>query len=331
MKKLVSLSLVLLLMLSLCVCASADEWKFERKIEIVCPWGLGGGADGTIRPMAQLLQEILGVPVEVRNETGAGGVNGLEYAYKQPADGYTFLLGTQSLFIQDISGYTSMDFYGDMIPVDVLVHSINMLYASKISMDKYGIKNFSDLKAYVEEHPYEINVGMMTVTGVDGMCFELATEGLALNMVTYADGTEVNSDLAGGHVDLAVGGYDDISGLIESGDVIPMLVFCEHRIDIAPDCECTAEVGIDSYAGPWRAIFAKNGTPQGAIDAIIAAVEEARQDEAWIEFCKNAAYDQRVVPAPGEETDEFVKNDYQALYDYYVEQELLEKEYDCFQ
>ena len=74
-------------------------WKFERKIEIVCPWGLGGGADSTIRPMATLLQQELGVPVEVRNETGAGGVTGVEYTYKQPADGYTFMLGTQSLYI----------------------------------------------------------------------------------------------------------------------------------------------------------------------------------------------------------------------------------------
>ena len=49
--------------------------------------------------MATLLQQKLGVPVEVRNETGAGGVTGIEYTYKQPADGYTFMLGTQSLFI----------------------------------------------------------------------------------------------------------------------------------------------------------------------------------------------------------------------------------------
>ncbi|MEI3427665.1 MAG: hypothetical protein V8Q82_00180 [Christensenellales bacterium] len=69
-----------------------EDWKFERKIEIVCPGGLGGGADSTIRPMATLLQQKLGVPVEVRNETGAGGVTGIEYTYNQPADGGTFML-----------------------------------------------------------------------------------------------------------------------------------------------------------------------------------------------------------------------------------------------
>ena len=307
---------------------STGEWKFERKIELVCPWGLGGGADSTLRPMATLLQQKLGVAVEVRNETGAGGVQGIEYTYKQPADGYTFMLGTQSLYIQDMLGNTSMDFKTEFECVDILVHSINMLAGSKKQLEKYGIKNFSDLKAYAAAHPYEISVGMLTSTGVDGMCFEIATAGLDLNIVQYGGGAEVNADLAGGHCDLAVGGYDDMSGLIASGDIVPLLVFCEHRLSIFPDCECTAEVGIESYAGPWRGIFAKKGTPQGAIDALVAAIEECRQDPSWQEFLHNAAYDERTVPAPGEELAEFCQSEYKDLRDYMLAQETLEKDYD---
>lgn len=330
MKKLLCLVLALTMLMSLALIspAAAEDWKFERKIEIVCPWGLGGGADSTIRPMAQLLQQKLGVPVEVRNETGAGGVTGIEYTYKQPADGYTFMLGTQSLFIQDMLGNTSMDFKTEMECIDILVHSINLLAGSKKQLDKYGIHNFTELKEYAAAHPYELNVGMLTATGVDGMCFELATEGLALNLVQYGGGAEVNADLAGGHCDLGVGGYDDMSGLIESGDIVPLLVFCEHRLSIFPDCECTAEVGIDSFAGPWRGIFAKKGTPQGAIDALVAAIEECRKDASWQEFLHNAAYDERTVPAPGEELKAFVQKEYKDLHDYMVEQETLEKDYE---
>ncbi|MDO4484511.1 MAG: tripartite tricarboxylate transporter substrate binding protein [Clostridia bacterium] len=330
MKKLVALVLALVMVFSLAVSASA-EFKFERKIEIVCPWGLGGGADSTIRPMALLLQNILGVPVEVRNETGASGVNGAEYAYKQPADGYTFLLGTQSLFIQDMAGNMSFDFKTGFHCEDILVHSINMLAGSKKQMDKYGITSFSDLQAYAAEHPYEVSVAMLTATGIDGMCFEIATEGLALNSVVYESGSDVNSDMAGGHVDLAVGGYDDMSGLIQSGDIIPLLLFCENRVEMFPDVECTGELGIDSYAGPWRGIFAKEGTPVEACEALVAAIEEARNDATWQEFIKNAAYDQRVVPAPGADTDAFVWQEYKDLRDYMEEQEILEKDYDDLQ
>lgn len=47
------------------------NWVWERKVEIVCPWGVGGGADATIRPMADLLTKKLGVQVSVNNIEGA--------------------------------------------------------------------------------------------------------------------------------------------------------------------------------------------------------------------------------------------------------------------
>ena len=77
MKKLVCLAIALVMVLGLATCASA-EFKFERKIDLVCPWGVGGGADSTLRPLATLLQDILGVPVEVVNVEGGSGVNGLQ-------------------------------------------------------------------------------------------------------------------------------------------------------------------------------------------------------------------------------------------------------------
>ena len=49
MKKLVCLAIALVMVLGLAACASA-EFKFERKIDLVCPWGVGGGADSTLRP-----------------------------------------------------------------------------------------------------------------------------------------------------------------------------------------------------------------------------------------------------------------------------------------
>ena len=110
MNRIAAVLLAGIMLIGLCAAAVAEEWTFERGITIVCPWGLGGGADSTIRPMSELLEEYLGVPVEVRNETGGSGVVGATYAYEQPADGYTFLLGTQALYIQDLLGKMDFDF-----------------------------------------------------------------------------------------------------------------------------------------------------------------------------------------------------------------------------
>lgn len=328
MKKLLCLVLAAVMLLAVASFANAEsEWKFERKISIVCPWGVGGGADSTIRPMAQLLQEILGVPVEVVNVEGASGVNGVEYTYKQPADGYTFMLGTQSLFMMDMSSTTSMDFKTEFQCLDVLVHSINIIAASKVKMEKYGITNWEELIEYANENEYSIFAGMLSAGGVDGAAFMQAIENVPILPVSYDSGSSINSAMVGGHCDLCITGTDEVRGLVESGDIIPILALSEERMSIFPDIQCAGELGIDSYMGPWRAIFCKTGTPQGAIDALIAAVEQAKQDESWIEFTHNAAYDEREVPAPGAETDAFVEAEWKSLRDYMSDQGTLAKDY----
>ena len=52
------------------------------------------------------------------------------------------------------------------------------------------------------------------------------------------------------------------------------------------------------------------------------------RSDTWKEFTHNAAYDERPIPAPGEETVEFCHNEYKDLHDYMVEQGTLVKDYD---
>ena len=66
---------------------------------------------------------------------GAGGANGVNYAYKQPADGYTYMLGTQSLIMLDLQKILPMDFKAEFIPVSKLVHSILIVGSSAKAME----------------------------------------------------------------------------------------------------------------------------------------------------------------------------------------------------
>lgn len=328
MKKFVSLLLVLVMVFTMAVIATAEsDWKFERKIEIVCPWGVGGGADSTIRPMATLLKEILGVEVEVVNVEGAGGVTGVEYTYKQPADGYTFMLGTQSLIMQDLQGTTSMDYRSEFIPVAKLVHSINIIAASKKAMEQKGYTNFSEMMEYAKANPYMINVGMLTSTGADGAALQQTLEGLEITEVPYSGGAEMNAALVGGHIDLMITGTTEIAGLIESGDVVPLVCMFERRMEMYPDMQCTGELGIDSYIGTWRGIMAKNGTPQGAIDALVAAIAQAVEMPAWQEFLVQSTLNERKGFSTGEEFAELFENEYVTFTEFLGKQEVLVKNY----
>ena len=144
------------------------------------------------------------------------------------------MLGTQSLYIQDMLGNTSMDFKTEFECEDVLVHSINAIVASKLSLEKFGVSNWAELQAYIKDHPFEVSVAMLTATGVDGASLAQATEGLDLLEIPYSSGSDANSALVGGHCDLYVCGWDDIAGLVESGDIVPILALCEKRMSHRP-------------------------------------------------------------------------------------------------
>ncbi|MDY3869239.1 MAG: tripartite tricarboxylate transporter substrate binding protein [Pyramidobacter sp.] len=327
MKKIAYALLAAVLVCSMTSAASAEEWKFTRKIDIVCPWGVGGGADGTIRPMAMLLKDILGVEVEVVNVSGGSGVNGVEYTYKQPADGYTFMLGTQSLIMQDLQGTMSMDFKTDFIPVCKLVHSINIIAGSKKAMEQKGYKNFAEMVKFAKEHPFEVNVGMLTSTGSDGAALRQTLAGMDVNEVAYAGGAEMNAALVGGHIDMMITGTDEIAGLIKAGDIVPLCAICEKRMKLYPDMQCTGELGINSYIGTWRGIFAKKGTPQAAIDTLLAAIEKAVATKTWQDFLVSGAYDERPGFAKGKELTDLFEGEYKTFTDYLAAENVLVKNY----
>lgn len=271
--------------------AAAEGFKFERKIELVCPWGAGGGADTTLRTFASALEKEVGVPVVVNNVEGGGGVQGSEYTYKQPADGYTFMIGTQSLLLADIQKLMSFSYAEEFVPVTRLVHDTNVLVASS----QAPFKNFKELIEYIKANPGKVKVGVLTITGVDAFMvrqtFELA--GVDVPLVAFNNGAELNAAIIGGHISLAVAGPAESKGLIDSGDMIGIIAASQERLTMLPDVETTTENGIESLLGPMRGILAKKGTPEEAIKAFEAAAEKAVASEEFQTWAKNNALDQR--------------------------------------
>jgi tripartite-type tricarboxylate transporter receptor subunit TctC len=299
--------------------AASNEWKWTRKVTLVCPWGVGGGADGTLRPLQPLLQNILGVPVEIVNVEGAGGANGLNFTYKQPADGYTYALTTQSLILLDLQKILPFDYREGMEPVAKLVHSTNMLIGSKkASAGKYN--NFAELLTYAKAHPGELSCGMLTATGQDSVAMKQTLAiGLGVTIpevdqyvktVPYGSGAEMSSAMVGGHLTLGVAGADEIRGLVESGDIVPLVTIAEGRSSAAPDTPCTAELGIASYVGSWRAIYARVGTPKEAEASMAKALKQAWDSPEYQEFMRLAGYLDRSGYADAAETTALQDSEY---------------------
>ena len=270
--------------------ADNGEWKWERKVEIICPWGTGGGADTTVRTFATALEKELGVSVVVNNKSGAGGVTGVEFACSQPADGYTYLMCTPSPMLAQISGATDYDVYGKINPLCQMVHDCNIFVTGASS----PYNNYQELTDYIASNPGKVKCGVMTITGLDAACVEAGFGG-TVEPVAYTEGSQLNADVIGGHVDLACVGPAEVSAMIASGDMKVILSCTEERLSLAgmENVECAKEVGLDCFFGPSRGIFYTEGTPEGAIKAFEAAAEKAVASDEFQNWAKQEGLDQR--------------------------------------
>src|SRR5690606_23381918 len=75
-----------------------------QPIRIVVPWPAGGLVDLPARLLADKLQAELGVTVVVENKPGAGGTIGADAVAKAAPDGYTLMVTTSAIAINQAVG-----------------------------------------------------------------------------------------------------------------------------------------------------------------------------------------------------------------------------------
>lgn len=77
--------------------ASADDYP-NGPVTVICPWGVGGGADVIARKISEVAKNYFDQPIIVENHTGASGTIGMMDAMDADADGYTMVVANGPLF-----------------------------------------------------------------------------------------------------------------------------------------------------------------------------------------------------------------------------------------
>jgi putative tricarboxylic transport membrane protein len=287
------------------------EWVWERRIELVIPFGEGGGADTTARTFAPYLEKELGVSVVPNNISGASGINGAEYMHKQPADGYTIAIYTPSPLGAYALGNASFDLLNETAMVACLVQDTAMLMTRADS----PFNNFTEFVEYAKKHPGELTISLSTLKGIDGAAIQqlLNEADIECTLVAY-EGAETTVAAISGEVNATLGTPTDCLNYIKAGDLKPLVVLSEERIKVLPDAECTGELGYEAYLGPWRAIVCKKGTPQAAIDSLEAAITRiSTENTEWDTWREKNNLNERDGFKTSEEMTELWHSTYQVM------------------
>jgi hypothetical protein len=139
-----------------CLCFSvtafAQTWP-QRAIKVIAPYPPGGPSDIVIRTVSDKVQAALKQAVIIENIPGAGGNIGSAAAARAAADGYTWLITTDTVMTVNPHVYKSMGFkLDDLKPVSVLTSFSQTLVCNPA----LGVKNLNELIAKSKEQFLDI-------------------------------------------------------------------------------------------------------------------------------------------------------------------------------
>src|SRR5436309_9182932 len=93
-----------------------------RPVTLIVAFTPGGPSDVLARILGRRLQELLGQPFVIENRPGAGGNIAAEAAANAAPDGYTLLMGNNSILATNASLYKKINYdpIKDFVPISLI-------------------------------------------------------------------------------------------------------------------------------------------------------------------------------------------------------------------
>ena len=239
-----------------------------QNIKIVVPFTPGTGMDTIARVVAPRLAERLGQSVVVQNQPGASGNIGADAVAKSTADGYTILMGANTMLMAShMYKSVSFDPVKDFSSVSMAAYGSLMLVAHP----KTGIKTVAELVSQVRAKPGSVSFGSPGVGTPHHMAmelFKLETNTFMLH-VPYRGSAGYTQDLLGGELNVGFLPVHIAQGFVKSGRLNALAVGSPKRHPVAPDVPTFEEMGVKRIdVDLWYAFFVPSKTPSAVVSRL---------------------------------------------------------------
>jgi tripartite-type tricarboxylate transporter receptor subunit TctC len=260
-----------LLCLAAPLLASAQTWP-AQPIKIIVPFTAGTGMDTIARAVSPKLGERLGQPVVVQNMAGASGNIGADVVAKANADGYTVLMGANTMLMAS-QLYKNVPFnpVKDFAPVSMAAWGTLMLVANP----KTGIKTLPELLAAARAKPGAVTYGSPGVGTPHHMAMELfkAKTGLFMLHVPYRGTAGYTQDLLSGELMIGFLPVHIAQGFVNAGKLTALAVGSPKRHTVAPTVATFEELGVKGVdVDLWYAFFLPAKSPSPVVSRLNAEI-----------------------------------------------------------
>ena len=253
-----------------------DAWPSKR-ISLVVGFAVGGFADSVGRIIGAKLGERLKQSVIVQNMEGAGGNTAARQVSVAPADGYTILVTTTGLAINETL-YKNKGFAAaSLTPIAIPVSAPESLVANP----KSGIKTFPDLIAAAKEGKAFMGTpGIGSGSHIAAEYFFKNVAKIQVKHIPFQGGNPAMQGLLSGDINiLASTATAATIPPVASGELVGLGVASTERDPALPNVPTFAEVGYPGFlASSWTGFFAPAGTPPAVIERLNAEINEVMKD-----------------------------------------------------
>ena len=241
-----------------------------RPVRLIVSLAPGGGTDFVARVLAGKLSEAWSQQVVVDNRPGAGSIVGAEIVAKAAPDGYTLLMGTNSLLTQP-SLFKNLPYNvtRDFAPVTLALRAPLLLSAHP----SLAASNLKELIALAQARPGELTYASPALATTGHLGGELFKQIARVNIlhVPYKGAGSAISNLLAGEISLMYSSPPAVIMHIRAGKLKALGVTGSKRAAQAPDIPTFDESGLTGVeAYDWYGILAPAGTPKPIIDALNA-------------------------------------------------------------
>ena len=252
--------------------ALAQTWP-QRPIRIVIPHPPGGPSDIVMRTVTDKLQATLKQPVVIDNQPGAGGNIGAANVARAAPDGYTWLVGTDTVMTVNPHVYKTMPFKpDDLRPVSVLASFSQTLVCNPA----LGVRTLAELIAKARSTSHSYASGGAGVPGHLSMELLLSMTGMQMVHVPYKGPAPATQDVLANQVPCGLLAGPTVLPHVRAGKLTALAVSGAERSPTLPDVPTMAEAGVKGYEADFSLVMmAPRQVPDETVNRFRQAVADA--------------------------------------------------------
>lgn len=251
----------------------------SKPVELIFPYPPGNDADAFFRVLAQGMSKRLGVPVQVINKPGGGGVVGFAEFVRAKPDGYTIGSLTPGPGITQILAGNTPYKQTDYIPMAGCFVN-DFVLAARGDIPANNLKEFSD---WAKKSGKPVIVGSYSPASVPGLiAAKIARQdGWAYKVVSFANPSA--KELTAGDADVTTTGAEMVSSYVKAGQVKVLSTWQPSRNKYYPNAATLKEAGYgDLYL--WQGLAVPAGTPKDIVNKLSEVVRQSMEDKEVVDL-----------------------------------------------